>query len=86
MVLHRNDSYRFLLPGRRTGTMTTLESGPIRDHLSLVATVDTASLRDELARLKGEYDTLAAAGKVPEETWVLMGTAFVLLEPMVAIV
>jgi len=45
-----------------------------------VPTINTASLRDELARLKGEYGTLTSAGKVADETRVLMSVVFVLLE------
>ena len=50
-----------------------------------MSTVNQASLRDEFARLKGEYGALTAAGKVPAETGVLMSAVFVLLELMVAI-
>ena len=50
-----------------------------------MSTVNQASLRDEFARLKGEYGALSAAGKVPAETGVLMSAVFVLLELMVAI-
>ena len=44
-------------------------------------TANPTSLRDEFARLKGKYGALSAAGKVPEETRVLMMSAvFVPLE------
>ena len=48
-------------------------------------TVNQASLRDEFARLKGEFGTLTAAGKVSSETTVLVNALLMLLELMVAI-
>lgn len=48
-------------------------------------TVNQASLRDEFARLKGEFGTLTAAGKVSSETAVLVSAMMMLLELMVAI-
>jgi len=50
-----------------------------------MSTVNQASLRDEFARLKGEFGTLTAAGKVSSEMAVLVGAMMVLLELMVAI-
>lgn len=50
-----------------------------------MSTVNQASLRDEFARLKGEFGTLNSAGKVPSETAVLVSAMLLLLELMVAI-
>jgi len=50
-----------------------------------MSTVNQASLRDEFARLKGEFGTLTAAGKVTSEMAVLVGAMMMLLELMVAI-
>jgi transposase len=50
-----------------------------------MSTVNQASLRDEFARLKGEFGTLSAAGKAQGETAVLMNAVFMLLEVMVVI-
>lgn len=50
-----------------------------------MAYVNKTSLRDEFSHLKGEFATLAAAGKVTPESRVLFNALLMLLEVMMAV-
>ncbi len=50
-----------------------------------MATLDKTSIRNEISRLKADFEQLRDDGKVPKETWVLMNSVFMMMELMLSI-
>jgi len=50
-----------------------------------MATIDSKSVREEVSRLKAEFETLSANGKISDEIKTIMGALFMIVELMLAI-
>lgn len=50
-----------------------------------MATLDKTSIRNEISRLKADFEQLRDDGKVPKETWMLMNSVFMMMELMLSI-
>lgn len=51
----------------------------------LMASLDKTSVRNEVSRLKADFEQLSCDGKVPRETQVLMNSMFMMMELMLSI-
>ncbi|MEQ6343030.1 MAG: hypothetical protein M3A44_15625 [Gammaproteobacteria bacterium] len=50
-----------------------------------MASLDKTSVRNEVSRLKADFEQLSCDGKVPRETQVLMNSMFMMMELMLSI-